>query len=90
MDLLSHAIRTIFYDVNVSAVAEDISKRKCSFLDDEFVQQTIWHAHQFTRSEIKALRDYVLHNAALQKSKSHNWYNCLNLLQEFTKDCLID
>lgn len=90
MDLLSHAIRSIFYDVNVSAVAEDISKRKCSFLDDEFVQQTIWHAHQFTRSEIKALRDYVLHNAALKKSKSHNWYNCLNLLQEFTKDCLID
>lgn len=91
MDLISHAIRTIFYDVNVGYVADDVIKRNCTFLEDEFVSQTIWQARSFTRTEIKALRDMILqqmNSFKMSKSKT-SWSLCFHLLNLFTGRCLL-
>lgn len=90
MDLISHAIRTIFYDVNVGCVANDVIKRKCTFLEEEFVSQTIWQAKSFTRTEIKALRNLVLQQMnSFKTSKSKtSWSLCFHLLNQFSNRCL--
>lgn len=91
MDLISHAIRTIFYDVNVGCVADDVIKRRCTFLEDEFVSQTIWQARSFTRTEIKALRNMVfqqMNSFKTSKAKT-SWSLCFHLLYHFTDKCLL-
>ena len=52
MELLASAIRTLFYDFNVSSLYTDIKNHTNSFIKGDFVEQASWQARAFTKSGI--------------------------------------
>ena len=88
MELLASAIRTLFYDFNVSSLYTDIKNHTNSFIKGDFVEQASWQARAFTKSELRCLQEYVKQKCHC--GKAPKWHQMLNVLPEFTVKCLIN
>ena len=86
MDLLQSAIRTLYYDVNIDRVFQEVGQSCCTFLNCDFASLSAWTTQTFTRSELTLLQSYVLQNTT--GTKSPKWHHAILLLNRFTKDCL--
>lgn len=86
MELLASAIRTLFYDFNVSSLYTDIKNHTNSFIKGDFVEQASWLARAFTKSELRCLQEYVKQKCHCEKDPK--WHQMLNLLHEFATKCL--
>lgn len=86
MDLLQSAIRTLYYDVNIDRVFQEVGQSCCTFLNCDFASLSAWTTQTFTRSELSLLQSYVLQNTT--GTKSPKWHHAILLLNRFTKDCL--
>lgn len=82
MELLASAIRTLFYDFNVSSLYTDIKNHTNSFIKGDFVEQASWQARAFTKSELRCLQEYVKQKCHC--GKAPKWHQMLNVLPEFT------
>lgn len=90
MDLLSCAIRTIFYDVNIKYIVDKWKKGPTSFVKEGFTDQTVWHTDAFTRTEIKELNTYIFDELKTRAGYTNNfpWHSLLYLLTLFSEKCL--
>lgn len=90
MDLLSQAIRTIFYDVNIKQVVDYWKNGTSHFVKDGFVDQTVWHATDFTRTEVKQLGDFIFDTIRSESGYNSNfpWHSMFYLLPHFSKGCI--
>ena len=90
MDLLSQALRTIFYDVNIKHVVSNWNKGTSQFLKDNFTDQSAFHSTAFTRTELDALLKYttgVVQSRSKYKS-NFPWHATFHLLTFFAEQCI--
>jgi hypothetical protein len=85
MDLLQSAIRTLFYDVNIERIFQDIKNDCCTFLKCDFASLSAWTTQTFTRSELALLQSYIVQNTIEVTPK---WHHSMRLLDLFIKRCL--
>lgn len=85
MDLLQSAIRTLFYDVNIERIFQDIKNDCCTFLKCDFASLSAWTTQTFTRSELALLQSYVVQNTIGVMPK---WHHSMQLLDPFINICL--
>lgn len=85
MDLLQSAIRTLFYDVNIERIFQDIKNDSCTFLKCDFASLSAWTTQTFTRSELALLQSYIVQNTIEVTPK---WHHSMRLLDLFIKRCL--
>lgn len=88
MDLLTSAIRTVFYDVDLNYLQKDINNHTNSFLKGNFAELTSWISRTFTKSELSCLQKYVLQQAHC--GQNAKWHQMINLLPLFTNSCLMN
>lgn len=86
MDLLQSAIRTLFYDVNIGRVLQEVRQSSCTFLKCDFASLSAWTTQNFTRSELSLLQRYVVQNIA--EGMTPKWHHTFLLLHKFTSVCL--
>lgn len=90
MDLLSQALRTIFYDVNIKHIVSNWNKGTSQFLKDNFTDQSAFHSTAFTRTELDALLKYttgVVQSRSKYKS-NFPWHATFHLLTFFAEQCI--
>lgn len=88
MKLLVSAIRTLFYDLDVSSLYADIKNHTNSFIKRDFVELASWMARSFTKSELRCLQEYVKQEC--QCDVDPKFHQMLNLLHKFATKCLIN
>ena len=86
MDLLSVALRTIFYDINIAEVISDLRDGEHAYLDDHFSKLSVLHEHNFTLTELNSLRDYVKQKVGA--SDKYHWSAFFGLMPDSCKECL--
>ena len=86
MDLLTSAIRTVFYDVDLNYLQKDINNHTNSFLKSDFAELASWTTRTFTKSELSCLQNYVLQQAHC--GQNAKWHQMINLLPLFVNTCL--
>ena len=86
MKLLVSAIRTLFYNLDVSSLYNDIKNHTNSFIKRDFVELVSWVARSFTKSELQCLQEYVKHEC--QCGDNPKWHHMLTLLRKFATKCL--
>ena len=87
MDLLSQALRTIFYDVNIKHIVSNWNKGTSQFIKDNFTEQSAFHTSAFTRTELDALLKYsigVIQSRSKYKS-NFPWHATFHLLTFFCR-----
>ncbi len=72
MDLLQSTIRTLFYDVNIERIFQDIKNDSCTFLKCDFASLSAWTTQTFTRSELALLQSYIVQNTIEVTPKWHH------------------
>lgn len=90
MDLLSQALRTIFYDVNIKHIVDNWDKGTSKFIKDNFTGQSAFHSTAFTRTELDALLKYttgVIQSRSKYKS-NFPWHATFHLLTFFAEQCI--
>lgn len=90
MDLLSQALRTIFYDVNIKHIVSNWNKGTSQFIKDNFTEQSAFHTSAFTRTELDALLKYsigVIQSRSKYKS-NFPWHATFHLLTFFAEQCI--
>lgn len=88
MKLLVSAIRTLFYDLDVSRLYADIKNHTNTFIKGDFAKLSSWTARPFTKSELHGLQEYI-------KQECHcgtnpKFHQMLHLLPKFANKCLIN
>lgn len=86
MDLISAALRTIFYDVNIADVVEDVVKGSSDFLDMDFMHTIKWSQPSFTPTELQSLAHYIKHR--IETSDTICRRHGFDVLHLFTDQCL--
>lgn len=86
MKLLVSAIRTLFYDWDVSSLYADIINHTNSFIKRDFVELASWIERSFTKGELRCLNEYVKQKC--QCGDNPRWHHMLTLLHIFAKRCL--
>ena len=90
MDLLSQALRTIFYDVNIKHIVDNWDKGTSKFIKGNFTGQSAFHSTAFTRTELDALLKYttgVIQSRSKYKS-NFPWHATFHLLTFFAEQCI--
>lgn len=86
MDLLQSAIRTLYYDVSIEKLIQEVKQGCCTFLKRDFASLTAWTNQAFTRSELALLQTFVLQKTAC--GANPKWHQLFLLLNEFSNRCL--
>ena len=86
MKLLVSAIRTLFYDLDVSSLYADIINHTNSFIKRDFVELASWINRSFTKGELRCLNEYVKQKC--QCGDNPRWHHMLTLLHIFATRCL--
>lgn len=86
MKLLVSAIRTLFYDWDVSSLYADIINHTNSFIKRDFVELASWIERSFTKGELRCLNEYVKQKC--QCGDNPKWHHMLTLLHIFATMCL--
>lgn len=86
MKLLISAIRTLFYDWDVSSLYADIINHTNSFIKRDFVELASWIERSFTKGELRCLNEYVKQKC--QCGDNPKWHHMLTLLHIFATRCL--
>ena len=86
MKLLVSAIRTLFYDWDVSSLYADIINHTNSFIKRDFVELASWIERSFTKGELRCLNEYVKQKC--QCGDNPKWHHMLTLLHIFATRCL--
>ena len=88
MNLLTFAIRTLFYDLDVNSLYADIKNHTNSFITGDFVELTSWKARAFTKSELRCLQEYIKQEC--QCGETPKWHHMLSLLHKIATKFLIN
>lgn len=86
MKLLVSAIRTLFYDWDVSSLYADIINHTNSFIKRDFLELASWIERSFTKGELRCLNEYVKQKC--QCGDNPKWHHMLTLLHIFATRCL--